>query len=254
MGPISYIGPKTSRAARDRPEQNLEAKISRRNNLPEIVAGRRPLATHRTAASSRAMPRIVLPLTAHGRAPITRPPSSMVRNQRRNNCAGRWLATASHVHNNLRTVVDLHACSGAKLPATMRNGLHITVARWPCNAGHQITQRVCETSDAGRPLCAYRSDQIVDRSYDEVTLILMNRMFIHWTGPAPGPMGRFKSITPILSLEPRVAYNNSTPTNPRPKLAAAPSSKATRHRRLVPPPLAVIGLVPISLTRSFHLC
>ncbi|KZV43185.1 hypothetical protein F511_21816 [Dorcoceras hygrometricum] len=36
-----------------------------------------------------------------------------------------------------------------------------------------------------------RSDQIVDRSYDEVTVIGMNRMFIRWTGPAPGPMGRF---------------------------------------------------------------
>ncbi|KZV53033.1 hypothetical protein F511_31404 [Dorcoceras hygrometricum] len=32
---------------------------------------------------------------------------------------------------------------------------------------------------------ANRSDQIVDRSYDEVTLIGMNRMFIRWTGPAP---------------------------------------------------------------------
>ncbi|KZV36847.1 F-box/kelch-repeat protein-like [Dorcoceras hygrometricum] len=82
---------------------------------------------------------------------------------------------------------------------------------------------------------ANRSDQIVDRSYDEVTLIGMNRMFIRWTGPAPGPMGRFKPITPILSLEPRVAYHNSTPTNPRPNLAAAPSSKATRRRRLAPP-------------------
>ncbi|KZV49985.1 WEB family protein chloroplastic-like [Dorcoceras hygrometricum] len=102
--------------------------------------------------------------------------------------------------------------------------------------------------------CVDRSDQIVDRSYDEVTLIGMNRMFIRWTGPAPGPMGRFKPITPILSLEPRVAYNNSTPTNPRPKLAAAPSSKATRRRRRVPPPLAMIGLVPISLTRSFCPC
>ncbi|KZV37570.1 hypothetical protein F511_39668 [Dorcoceras hygrometricum] len=81
--------------------------------------------------------------------------------------------------------------------------------------------------------CVDRSDQIVDRSYDEVTLIGMNRMFIRWTGPAPGPMGRFKPVTPILSLEPRVAYHNSTPTNPRPKLAAAPSFKATR--RLAPP-------------------
>ncbi|KZV50212.1 7-ethoxycoumarin O-deethylase-like [Dorcoceras hygrometricum] len=41
MAPISNIGPKTSWAARDRPEQNLEAKFSHRNNLPEIVAGRR---------------------------------------------------------------------------------------------------------------------------------------------------------------------------------------------------------------------
>ncbi|KZT76763.1 hypothetical protein F511_46212 [Dorcoceras hygrometricum] len=42
MSPISNIGPKTSRAARDRLELNLEAKFSRHNNLPEIVAGRRP--------------------------------------------------------------------------------------------------------------------------------------------------------------------------------------------------------------------
>ncbi|KZV57159.1 hypothetical protein F511_36288 [Dorcoceras hygrometricum] len=32
MGPISNIGPKTSRAAQDRPEQNLEEKFSRRND------------------------------------------------------------------------------------------------------------------------------------------------------------------------------------------------------------------------------
>ncbi|KZV21864.1 hypothetical protein F511_10000 [Dorcoceras hygrometricum] len=42
MGPKSNIGPKTSWDARDRPELNLEEKFSRRNNLPEIVAGRRP--------------------------------------------------------------------------------------------------------------------------------------------------------------------------------------------------------------------
>ncbi|KZV50595.1 F-box/kelch-repeat protein-like [Dorcoceras hygrometricum] len=33
--------------------------------------------------------------------------------------------------------------------------------------------------------CVDRSDQIVDRSYDEATVIGMNRMFIRWTGPAP---------------------------------------------------------------------
>ncbi|KZV37017.1 hypothetical protein F511_26692 [Dorcoceras hygrometricum] len=42
MGPISNIGPKTSWAARDRPEQNLEAKFCRCNNLSEIITGGRP--------------------------------------------------------------------------------------------------------------------------------------------------------------------------------------------------------------------
>ncbi|KZV53671.1 hypothetical protein F511_27820 [Dorcoceras hygrometricum] len=42
MGPTSNIGPKTSWAARDRPELNLEEKFSRRNNLPEIIAVRPP--------------------------------------------------------------------------------------------------------------------------------------------------------------------------------------------------------------------
>ncbi|KZT75770.1 hypothetical protein F511_47205 [Dorcoceras hygrometricum] len=55
---------------------------------------------------------------------------------------------------NQQPAADIHACSGAKRPATMRNGLRITVARWPCNAGHQIAQRVRETSDAGRVLFA----------------------------------------------------------------------------------------------------
>ncbi|KZV29054.1 hypothetical protein F511_15145 [Dorcoceras hygrometricum] len=59
-------------------------------------------------------------------------------------------------------------------------------------------------SDATANFLLDRYDQIVDRSYDEVTLIGMNRMFIRWTGLAPGPMGRFKPITPILSLEPRM--------------------------------------------------
>ncbi|KZV53110.1 hypothetical protein F511_28878 [Dorcoceras hygrometricum] len=38
-------------------------------------------------------------------------------------------------------------------------------------------------------------------------MMQMNRMFIRWTGPAPDPMGRFKPITPIHSLDPRVAQN-----------------------------------------------
>ncbi|KZV46615.1 sphingoid long-chain bases kinase 2, mitochondrial [Dorcoceras hygrometricum] len=47
---------------------------------------------------------------------------------------------------------------------------------------------------------ANRSDQIVDRSFDEVTLIGMNRMFIRWTGPAPD-----LGWPPPPPLKPRVA-------------------------------------------------
>ncbi|KZV52501.1 delphilin-like [Dorcoceras hygrometricum] len=35
-----------------------------------------------------------------------------------------------------------------------RNRLHIAAARWTCNAGHQIAQRVRESSNAGWPPCA----------------------------------------------------------------------------------------------------
>ncbi|KZV17064.1 P-loop containing nucleoside triphosphate hydrolases superfamily protein [Dorcoceras hygrometricum] len=82
---MSDIGPKTSWAVRDRPELNLELKFSRCNNLPEIVAGRRPhgfatnfataLATaglHRAtdcAASSRQRP-----ISMREAAPSIRPP------------------------------------------------------------------------------------------------------------------------------------------------------------------------------------
>ncbi|KZV35916.1 hypothetical protein F511_36601 [Dorcoceras hygrometricum] len=58
------------------------------------------------------------------------------------------------MRENQQPAADLHACGGAKRPATMRNGLRITVARWPCNAG-QIAQRVRETSDVGRTICAW---------------------------------------------------------------------------------------------------
>ncbi|KZV17490.1 hypothetical protein F511_41195 [Dorcoceras hygrometricum] len=89
------------------------------------------------------------------------------------------------------------------------------------------------------------SDQIVDRSYDEVKVIGMNRMFIRWTGPAPGPMGRFKPITPILILESRVdvLHKNSTHKTIASKLAAAlPSPQhltaAALARRAEPPAAA----------------
>ncbi|KZV42847.1 hypothetical protein F511_13600 [Dorcoceras hygrometricum] len=79
-------------------------------------------------------------------------------------------------------------------------------------------------------LASDRSDQIVDRSYDEVTLIGMNRMFIRWTGLASGPMGRLPSWPPPPPLKPHAA---------------------AALRRRVPPASAarfVIGLVSIIAT------
>ncbi|KZV40156.1 subtilisin-like protease [Dorcoceras hygrometricum] len=81
----------------------------------------------------------------------------------------------------------------------------------------------------------YRSDQIVDRSYDEATVIGTNRMFTCWTGPAPSPMGRFKPITPIwsrvvlkhnsthktLSLHSAAPHLSSSPSAAPPSRAAA---------------------------------
>ncbi|KZV48561.1 hypothetical protein F511_25684 [Dorcoceras hygrometricum] len=56
MGPISNIGPKTPRAARDRPEQNLEVKFSRRNDAGDSSdgGGRRQLSVRCMAARRRA--------------------------------------------------------------------------------------------------------------------------------------------------------------------------------------------------------
>ncbi|KZV43600.1 hypothetical protein F511_16492 [Dorcoceras hygrometricum] len=82
-----------------------------------------------------------------------------------------------------------------------------------------------------------RSDLIVDRNYDETTVMQMNRMFIGWTGPAPGPMGRFKPITPIHSLEPRVAQykHHNLKTLASTQKVDRPSPSTTRtaaaHRR-----------------------
>ncbi|KZV55480.1 hypothetical protein F511_29586 [Dorcoceras hygrometricum] len=55
MGPLSNIGPKTSRAARDRPELNLEAKFSSRNDAGDSPdGGRRQYSVRRMAARCRA--------------------------------------------------------------------------------------------------------------------------------------------------------------------------------------------------------
>ncbi|KZV18894.1 hypothetical protein F511_23327 [Dorcoceras hygrometricum] len=69
------------------------------------------------------------------------------------------------------------------------------------------------SSQYSRP---YRSDQIVDRSYDEVTVIGMNRMFIRWTGPAP--VGR----------RPLPLHNTSRP--PPLRRRAVPPAAACRDR------------------------
>ncbi|KZV15775.1 hypothetical protein F511_24049 [Dorcoceras hygrometricum] len=74
-----------------------------------------------------------------------------------------------------------------------------------------------------------RSDQIVDRSYDEATVIGMNRMFICWTGPAPA------STAPIFLPSP----HGRRPSSTRRRAAAVDR---------------VIGLVPITLTRRFRPC
>ncbi|KZV31910.1 Region-like protein isoform 1 [Dorcoceras hygrometricum] len=124
MGPISNIGPKTSRAARDRPELNLEAKFSRHNNLPEIVAGRRPhgggrrqhIAQQHHRARCRAS-------SCHSRCTAVRQPLD----HRAAWCArpatsgatialGGGQQSASHVHNDLRTAANLagHCASSAR--------------------------------------------------------------------------------------------------------------------------------------------
>ncbi|KZT76535.1 hypothetical protein F511_46440 [Dorcoceras hygrometricum] len=64
----------------------------------------------------------------------------------------------------------------------------------------------------------------------------MNRMFKYWTGPAPGPMGRFKPIIPILSLDlgQLMMISSHNPSLQAPKTAAPLLSNLTHGRR--PPP------------------
>ncbi|KZV24184.1 hypothetical protein F511_03501 [Dorcoceras hygrometricum] len=77
MGPKSNIGPKTSRGARDRPEKNLEAKFSRRNDIGDSSDGcRTAAAAGNTLRGSRANKRMssraqrpsIAQHLAHGRA------------------------------------------------------------------------------------------------------------------------------------------------------------------------------------------
>ncbi|KZV58105.1 hypothetical protein F511_31411 [Dorcoceras hygrometricum] len=63
---------------------------------------------------------------------------------------------------------------------------------------------------------------IGDRDYDEAMVMGMNRMFICWIGPAPGQMGRFKPITPIL-IHGLGLYCEEHYTTQNPSLQAPPT-------------------------------
>ncbi|KZT76627.1 hypothetical protein F511_46348 [Dorcoceras hygrometricum] len=92
----------------------------------------------------------------------------------------------------------------------------------------------------------------------------MNRMFIHWTGPAPGPMGRFKPIIGLLMLDLWLHIKTLDHTTLASKLQKPPPPPLKpharpRHRRAStgrPPSAAcyVIGLVSITATRIFRPC
>ncbi|KZV25227.1 hypothetical protein F511_27775 [Dorcoceras hygrometricum] len=77
-----------------------------------------------------------------------------------------------------------------------------------------------------------------------------------------GPMGRFKPIIGLLMLDLGLHITTKTTQNPRPRvrpplLSLNLTPPAAALRRPVPPPCAVfymIGLVPITRTRSFHPC
>ncbi|KZV32234.1 hypothetical protein F511_27334 [Dorcoceras hygrometricum] len=118
-----------------------------------------------------------------------------------------------------------------------------------------------------------RSDQIIDRSYDEVTLIGMNRMFIRWTGPTPAsrrlaPPSAARFVIGLVSITatslkcrfPREIGRSQAPRRQQATLSRLPTPLphiAAASRRPVPPPPAatyVIGLVSITMTRSFRPC
>ncbi|KZV26917.1 hypothetical protein F511_39060 [Dorcoceras hygrometricum] len=83
-----------------------------------------------------------------------------------------------------------------------------------------------------------RSDLIVDRNYDEATVMQMNRMFIYWTGPAP-------ALTTLAS---------KLQKPPPPSSQTSRTAAAHRCASAAPPPSVcrVIGLVSIIATRRFR--
>ncbi|KZV30166.1 hypothetical protein F511_20796 [Dorcoceras hygrometricum] len=137
MGSISNIGTKTPRAARDRPEQNLEAKFSRRNDTGDLPDG------GRTAA---AVANLACGVWPHAAAPCAALPRSIVRQPWRTSgrpprnivaqpCAKRRTAMAQQLRNaagsspghrvetapSLRPMCAASAQRGARLLATVEN-------------------------------------------------------------------------------------------------------------------------------------
>ncbi|KZV13573.1 GTP-binding protein Obg/CgtA [Dorcoceras hygrometricum] len=150
MGPISNIGPKTSRAARDRPELNLEAKFSRHNNLPEIVAGRRPrgggLRHISRAAQGRTLGRVMREARPCDRTTNCANPAATVRLQFAQPCViiGRPAA-----HSSATIALDGHASRavGRRQRRTLRPNLAHPVATHRQQSSHGAVA-------SGQPPCA----------------------------------------------------------------------------------------------------
>ncbi|KZV20891.1 hypothetical protein F511_36000 [Dorcoceras hygrometricum] len=143
IGPVSNIGPKTSWAARDRPELNLEGKISCRNT-PEITSdgGRTAVAAATIARGTR--PRAAVTCAAQ--------PRNAMRDKRifarrgfdnRATSAHGQRATAGHRwRNGLRTTATIGRATCATIARPARNEVRAA-------AGH------------GRPPCAASAHGVV---------------------------------------------------------------------------------------------
>ncbi|KZV22918.1 zinc finger protein CONSTANS-LIKE 9-like [Dorcoceras hygrometricum] len=91
-------------------------------------------------------------------------------------------------------LIEIYVLKGPYCTLTTNNWFLQVLSVIPRGSWHDVARRFTMIRWANR------SDQIVDRSYDEVTLIGMNRMFIRWIGPAPDSLvGRrplLESLTP----------------------------------------------------------
>ncbi|KZV45765.1 putative sugar phosphate/phosphate translocator [Dorcoceras hygrometricum] len=113
-GPISHTGPKTSRAARDRPEPDprINQPSRHRRSFAEVAAGRRPPPTKICGGSARPAPS-----ATHGRA-----------QQLAHRAAITPQASTSKLHfirpwrsSSSATTIGHRATSGAQCPASTHN-------------------------------------------------------------------------------------------------------------------------------------